>query len=142
MQEDAYDAVKTHMFELLAAVAAVCQPSQLDMLFAKLERRQARSVQDAERLLTLLATLAEGDHEVGLTWSRCESGAAALRGGRASVQPTQCVLLGNLLYGTSCRGSMHGRTWKHEPCLFWQAGASRWVYVMVLTFVRCMNHDA
>jgi hypothetical protein len=77
VQEDAYDAVKTHMFELLAAVAAVCQPSQLDMLFAKLERRQARSVQDAERLLTLLETLADGDHEV--KWHVLVAGAAALR---------------------------------------------------------------
>lgn len=64
LQEDAYDAVKTNMFELLAEVAKVCQPSQLDMLFAKLVRSQARSVQDAERLLALLENLASGDVEV------------------------------------------------------------------------------
>lgn len=65
LQEDAYDAVKTHMFDLLAAVASECQPSQLDMLFAKLERRQTHSVQDTERLLALLESLAESDNEVG-----------------------------------------------------------------------------
>jgi hypothetical protein len=80
LQEDAYDAVKTNMFELLAEVAAVCQPSQLDMLFAKLVRSQARSVQDTERLLTLLENLAHGDAEVGaifpflLLWKRCRCG--------------------------------------------------------------------
>lgn len=64
LQEDAYDAVKTNMFDLLASVASNCQPSQLDMLFAKLERSQARSTQDAERLLTLLERLAESDTQV------------------------------------------------------------------------------
>lgn len=64
LQEDAYDAVKTNMFDLLAEVAAVCQASQLDMLFAKLERSQPRNVQDAERLLKLLTKLAIGDAEV------------------------------------------------------------------------------
>lgn len=65
-QEDAYDAVKTNMFELLANVASNCQPSQLDMLFAKLERSQARSAQDTERLLTLLEKLALSDAQVGV----------------------------------------------------------------------------
>lgn len=70
VQEDAYDAVKTHMFDLLAAIASVCQPSQLDMLFDKLERHQARDVQDTERLLALLDSLAEGDTEVSsLLWT-------------------------------------------------------------------------
>ncbi len=64
MQEDAYDAVKINMFELLAQIAADCQPSQLDMLFAKLVRSQARSVQDTERLLSLLENLAHNDVEV------------------------------------------------------------------------------
>lgn len=70
-QEDAYDAVKTHMFDLLAAIASVCQPSQLDMLFAKLERHQARDVQDTERLLALLESLADGDTEVRSWFCTC-----------------------------------------------------------------------
>jgi hypothetical protein len=63
-QEDAYDAVKTNMYDLLADVALNCQPTQLDMLFAKLERSQARSAQDTERLLTLLEKLALSDAQV------------------------------------------------------------------------------
>lgn len=64
LQEDAYDAVKSHMFDLLAVVASKCQSSQLDMLFAKLERRQVHNVQDAERLLALLEKLSAGDKQV------------------------------------------------------------------------------
>jgi hypothetical protein len=97
VQEDAYDAVKTHMFELLAAVAAVCQPSQLDMLFAKLERRQARSVQDAVRLLTLLATLADGDHEVGRHDLVTDQRQSCIAQQLAANKHTQHLLLGQLL---------------------------------------------
>lgn len=73
VQEDAYDAVKTNMFELLAAVADQCQPSQLDMLFGKLERSQVRNAKEGQRLLTLLAKLAEGDTQVcsGLASQLC-----------------------------------------------------------------------
>eukprot|EP00878_Enallax_costatus_P022845 GHUV01024275.1.p1 GENE.GHUV01024275.1~~GHUV01024275.1.p1 ORF type:complete len:537 (+),score=158.41 GHUV01024275.1:657-2267(+) len=63
-KEDTYEAVKTHMFELLGELAACFVPEQLNMLFAKLERRQERSVQDTKRLLTLLQHLALSDKEV------------------------------------------------------------------------------
>lgn len=64
MQEDTYEAVKTHMFELLGELAACFVPEQLNMLFAKLERSQERSVQDTKRLLTLLQHLAQSDRGV------------------------------------------------------------------------------
>lgn len=64
LQEDTYEAVKTHMFDLLAEIASRFGPSQLDMLFAKLERAQERSTQDMQRLLGLLQHLAQNDSEV------------------------------------------------------------------------------
>lgn len=64
LQEDTHEAVKTHMFELLGKLAASFVPSQLDMLFGKLERRQERSLQDTKRLLMLLQQLAESDSDV------------------------------------------------------------------------------
>lgn len=64
MQEDNYEAVKNHMFDLLAEIASHFVPSQLDMLFAKLERRPNSSVQDTSRLLGLLQHLAASDNEV------------------------------------------------------------------------------
>lgn len=71
LQEDAYDAVKSHMFDLLAVVASQCQSSQLDMLFAKLECRQVHNVQDAERLLALLEKLSAGDKQVCVLLCGC-----------------------------------------------------------------------
>jgi hypothetical protein len=52
------------MFDVLADIAAGSQPAQLDMLFAKLDTHQARSVQDTQRLLSLLDKLAASDNEV------------------------------------------------------------------------------
>eukprot|EP00775_Hariotina_reticulata_P001572 gene1572-1911_t len=63
-KEDNYEAVKNHMFDLLAEIASHFVPSQLDMLFAKLERRPNSSVQDTSRLLGLLQHLAASDNEV------------------------------------------------------------------------------
>eukprot|EP00879_Flechtneria_rotunda_P017730 GHRR01018586.1.p1 GENE.GHRR01018586.1~~GHRR01018586.1.p1 ORF type:complete len:506 (+),score=147.82 GHRR01018586.1:302-1819(+) len=65
-KEDTYEAVKTHMFDLLAEIASRFVPSQLNMLFAKLERSQDRSVQHTARVLRLLQHLARSDKEVGL----------------------------------------------------------------------------
>lgn len=102
LQEDAYDAVKTHMFDLLAAVAAECQPAQLDMLFAKLERRQARSVQDTERLLALLESLAESDTDVSVCC--CVSG--CLRAAHSAIGPNAllCLVAVMCLSACSCWG--------------------------------------
>lgn len=52
------------MFELLGELAVRFVPSQLDMLFNKLQRHQDCSVQDTKRLLTLLQHLADSDSEV------------------------------------------------------------------------------
>lgn len=110
MQEDAYDAVKTHMFDLLAAVASECQPSQLDMLFAKLERRQARSVQDLERLLALLESLADSDSEVSIVWQRSAPWQlqAQLHPTSMQQQPSPCRKANThacYLWPSSCRVS-------------------------------------
>jgi hypothetical protein len=66
LQEDTYEAVKTHMFDLLAEIASRFLPNQLDMLFAKLENAQQRSTQDTQRLLGLLQHLAASDKEVNM----------------------------------------------------------------------------
>ncbi|KAF6260179.1 hypothetical protein COO60DRAFT_1700419 [Scenedesmus sp. NREL 46B-D3] len=65
-KEDTYEAVKTHMFDLLAEIASRFLPNQLDMLFAKLENAQQRSTQDTQRLLGLLQHLAASDKEVNM----------------------------------------------------------------------------
>eukprot|EP00882_Tetradesmus_deserticola_P005884 GHRQ01006196.1.p1 GENE.GHRQ01006196.1~~GHRQ01006196.1.p1 ORF type:complete len:603 (+),score=271.77 GHRQ01006196.1:248-2056(+) len=65
-KEDTYEAVKAHMFGLLAEIASRSLPNQLDMLFAKLEAAQQRSSQDTARLLGLLQHLAASDKEVNM----------------------------------------------------------------------------
>lgn len=64
MQEDTYEAVKQHMFDLLAEIASRFSRNQLDMLFAKLQAARQRSTQDTQRLLGLLQHLAASDKEV------------------------------------------------------------------------------
>jgi hypothetical protein len=79
MQEDNYEAVKNHMFDLLAEIASHFVPSQLDMLFAKLERRPNSSVQDTSRLLGLLQHLAASDNEV-MPQTICASSSSSFQG--------------------------------------------------------------
>lgn len=84
------------MFDLLAVVASKCQSSQLDMLFAKLERRQVHNVQDAERLLALLEKLSAGDKQVcavvRVLTSGCDGASTLLQlaCGRAGVPSIGC----------------------------------------------------
>ncbi|WIA22029.1 hypothetical protein OEZ85_004379 [Tetradesmus obliquus] len=63
-KEDTYEAVKQHMFDLLAEIASRFSRNQLDMLFAKLQAARQRSTQDTQRLLGLLQHLAASDKEV------------------------------------------------------------------------------
>lgn len=62
-QEDTYDAVKGHVFDLLAEVALRCAPQQLEMLLARVERWTAGGGTDTQRLLGLLVAMAQSDKE-------------------------------------------------------------------------------
>jgi hypothetical protein len=72
LQEDAYEAVRTNVYDMLSSLASAFSPEQLDMLFSKFGgSSQEQSLLDATKRAQLLLNLAQSEANSEQVRGRC-----------------------------------------------------------------------